>query len=68
MRNLIPPDGKKITHCIMETINIFYGWCSSTVVTVDHLCWCRFLQEQHEGSCSLLSKKCTANGGDYAPK
>ena len=32
------------------------GWCLSAVATADHLCWCRFLQAQHAGSCSSLVK------------
>ena len=34
------------------------GWYTSVVVivTVDHLCWCRFLWAQHASSCLLLPK------------
>ena len=28
------------------------GWCSSALVAVGHLCWCRLLWVQREGSCS----------------
>jgi len=30
------------------------GWCVSSLVTVARLHWCRLLQVQHSGSCSLL--------------
>lgn len=31
-------------------------WCISAVMTAGHLCWSRFLQVQHAGSCLLLVK------------
>jgi len=31
-------------------------WCVSAVVTAGHFCCCRFLQAQHAGSCSSLTK------------
>ena len=65
----IPPWGKKIAPLtfidtcwmFMETKQWMWaqwggGWCVSAVVaaTVGHLCWCRFLQAWHAGSCALL--------------
>ena len=38
-------------------------WCVSAVVTVSHICWCRFSQIWHAGSHWLW--KCIANGGEY---
>jgi len=43
------------------------GWCTSAVMTVGHLCWCRFLRVWH--ACLVhCGQKYTANGGEHFEK
>ena len=60
----LKPASIDICWMFMETKQWMWAQGGGGWVTTGHLHWCRFLEAQYAGSCSLLAN-CIANGDDY---